>query len=180
MQALERLLAMDEASWERHANPWSGWTRFPILPALALAVWARVWIGWWCVVPVGLLLAWTWANPRAFPVPARTTSWASRAVLGERVWLARRAVPIPAHHAAWAGGLSVVAALGAVPVIWGVAALEVWPLALGLVVAMGAKLWFCDRMAWLFADMARVEPRYAGWMRPAPVTGRARAPISPL
>lgn len=177
MQALERLMMMDEATWERHANPWSVWTRVPILPALCLAVWSRVWIGWWCLVPVAALVAWTWVNPRAFPPPATTASWAARAVMGERIWLARRSVPIPAHHAASAGVLTGLSALGLGPLLWGLWALDPWALAAGLVLATGAKLWFCDRMAWLWADMARVEPRYAAWARPSPVTARARGPI---
>ena len=45
---LERLMKMDDAAWKRHANPWSAWTRTLILPLLALTVWSRVWIGWWC------------------------------------------------------------------------------------------------------------------------------------
>jgi hypothetical protein len=27
--------------WMRHANPWSVWTRFAVLPLLILAVWSR-------------------------------------------------------------------------------------------------------------------------------------------
>ena len=31
---IARLFAMDEATWARHANPWSVWTRFTALPLL--------------------------------------------------------------------------------------------------------------------------------------------------
>lgn len=158
-------VAMDEAAWERHANPWSAWTRVPILPALVLALWSRVWIGAWCLLPVAALLAWAWINPRAFPRPSRTTSWASRAVMGERVWLARDRVPIPGHHALWARLLSLAAGLGAAPLLWGLWALEAWPVLLGLTLTMGAKLWFLDRMVWLYEDMAARHPDYAAWMR---------------
>ena len=75
---LERSMAMDDATWARHASPWSVWTRIPILPLLALAIYSRVWLGWWALVPTVLLLVWTVVNPRAFPPPARLDSWASR------------------------------------------------------------------------------------------------------
>ncbi len=44
-RVLERAMAMDDTTWARHANPWSVWTRVPILPALALAIYSRAWIG---------------------------------------------------------------------------------------------------------------------------------------
>ena len=43
---LERSMRMDEGTWARHSNPWSVWTRVPILPLLALSIFARAWIGW--------------------------------------------------------------------------------------------------------------------------------------
>ncbi|MEL7048152.1 MAG: DUF6653 family protein, partial [Pseudomonadota bacterium] len=33
---IERAMAMDDSVWERHANPWSAWSRVPILPLLCL------------------------------------------------------------------------------------------------------------------------------------------------
>lgn len=168
MQAIAALFRMDDATWERHANPWSCWTRVPVLPLLCLAIWARVWIGGWCLVPIAALILWTFVNPRAFPPPARTDSWASRAVMGERVWLARTEVPIPAHHALWAGLLSGLPVLGLPPLIWGLWSLSLWPLLLGLVLTIGPKMWFLDRMVWLFDDMARTHPPYRAWLRPAP------------
>ncbi|MEO0992554.1 MAG: DUF6653 family protein [Pseudomonadota bacterium] len=165
MKSVARALAMDERTWERHANPWSAWTRVPVLPLLCLAIWARVWIGWWCLVPVAGLVAWIWLNPRAFPPPASTGSWASRAVMGERVWLARDRVPIPGHHALWAWLLTGVSAIGAPFLIWGLAALSLWPMLLGLVLMIGGKMWFLDRMVWLYDDMARTHPEYAAWLR---------------
>jgi hypothetical protein len=49
-RSLERLMAMDDGVWRRHANPWSGWTRVTVLPILVLAIWSRVWIGWWALL----------------------------------------------------------------------------------------------------------------------------------
>lgn len=35
----ERLMAMDEVSWQRHSNPWSVYSRFTILPLKSLVFW---------------------------------------------------------------------------------------------------------------------------------------------
>ena len=156
--AAQRLMGMDEATWQRHANPWSAWTRVPILPLLALAVYARTWIGWWCLVPIALLLAWTWWNPRAFPPPARLDTWAARGVMGERIWLARRKHPIPADHARAAHVLSAVSLAGLGPLLYGLAVLDPWPSVGGCAVAVLGKLWFVDRMAWLHDETVRERP----------------------
>src|SRR5687767_10226355 len=97
-RAMAQAFGMDEGTWARHANPWSVWTRYTVLPLLMLAIWSRVWLGWWSIVPVLLTLLWAWLNPRLFPVPSSTNNWASMAVLGERVWMNRGKVPLPQHH----------------------------------------------------------------------------------
>ena len=162
---LERLMAMDDAAWERHANPWSGWTRIPILPLLALSVWSRVWIGWWCLVPVLVLVVWTFWNPRAFARPTSTDNWMSKVTFGERVWLNADVHPIPDHHARMASYLSVMAGLGLVPLMWGLWALNSWAVVLGLVITVVGKLWQMDRMVWIYQDMKGQVPEYAAWSR---------------
>jgi hypothetical protein len=170
MTALERLaalFAMTDAVWERHANPWSGWSRVPVLPLLALAIWARVWIGWGCLLPVAALLVWTWINPRAFPPPAHTEAWMTRAVLGERVYLNDRSVPIPDHHRPVLRVLTWAPLAGLVPMVWGLVMLDPWAAALGTALVVLLKLWFLDRMVWLWEEM-RGHPAYAGRHRPRP------------
>lgn len=157
---------MSDRVWARHANPWSGWTRLPVAPLLALAVWSRAWIGGWCLLPLALLLAWTWLNPRAFPPPARADGWMSRAVHGERVLLNAAAVPIPPDHARAARLLARLPALGLPPLAWGLWALDAgWTVA-GLALAIYPKLWFLDRMARLYDDMAARHPPYRAWAAP--------------
>ena len=58
-----------EDAWHSHANPWSVYTRIPIPLMLVVAIWSRAWIGWWSLVPIGIVLAWTAINPRVFPPP---------------------------------------------------------------------------------------------------------------
>ncbi len=159
------LFRMDDATWERHANPLSVWTRVPVLPLLALAVWSRVWIGGWCFVPIFALFIWTWVNPRVFPRPASTENWASKAVMGERVWLVRKALPIPTQHARAAQVLSWLSALAMMPLAHGLWVLNPWTTAIGVGAVLFAKLWFLDRMVWLYEDMAREHETYAGWLR---------------
>ena len=160
----ERGMAMDENTWARHSNPWSVWTRFSCLPLILLAIWSRVWLGWWALVPLGLALLWTWVNPRAFPPPVSTDNWASKGTFGERVFLNRKAVPIPAHHERWAFVLGFLSAVGLPPLVWGIWQLDLpWTL-LGLVLVVMPKVWFVDRMVWLFEDM-KGHPDYAGWLR---------------
>ncbi len=161
----ERGMRMDETVWMRHANPWSVWTRFTCLPLIILAIWSRVWLGWWALVPLALALIWTWVNPRAFPPPVSTDNWASKGTFGERVFLNRRIVPIPSHHARWAVLLGALSALGLVPLLWGLWALDPVMTLLGLVLTVLPKVWFVDRMVWLYEDMKDAHPDYADWLR---------------
>lgn len=147
----ERLMAMDDSTWERHANPWSVYTRVPILPCLALSVWSRVWIGWGSVVAVVLVLVWTYLNPRVFPAPKDQNTWASRGVLGERVFLKRRAEVAP-HHLRWANALAIASLPGLVVLVLGVWQLKAEWAIFGTALTMGPKLWFVHRMGWLYAD----------------------------
>ncbi|WP_343035282.1 DUF6653 family protein [Parasulfitobacter algicola] len=151
----ERLLAMDDCTWRRHANPWSGITRFgTVLPLLVLAIWSRVWLGWWALIPIGLAAIWIWLNPRLFPEPERLDHWMSRAVLGERIFLEHRA-DIAAHHVTAGKLLSLLSIPGAILMIWGLVVLW-WEAALfGTALAILPKAWFCDRMVWL----------HDGWVR---------------
>lgn len=148
----ERLMAMDKKTWKRHANPLSGWSRITKLPLLCVAIWSRVWLGLWSMVPVTVVLIWTWANPRLFSPPKDNAAWMTRAVLGERLSLANLERQVANHHKKVARLLAIASGLGCVLI-----AVALWMLCLealisGLILAMGAKLWFLDRMVWLFED----------------------------
>jgi hypothetical protein len=159
------LFHMDERAWERHANPWSVWTRVASLPILLAAVWSHAWIGAWALVPVALVLLWLWLNPRLFPAPVRRESWSARATFGERVWLNRAAVPIPADHARMAQILTGASALGFAVALAGAFLNDLLAAVAGGLIAWFAKMWFCDRMVWLYDEMKDKHPPYADWAR---------------
>lgn len=147
---IERVLGMSDAVWTRHANPWSFYTRVPILPLAALFIYARIWIGWWCLIPITGLIVWVVVNPRAFPPPQRFDHYTSRAVLGERVYLSRHTHPIPRHHVRAVRVLEGVSLLGLPFLIYGLFVLDIFMVLMGLVLTVGAKLWLLDRMVWIY------------------------------
>jgi hypothetical protein len=160
------VFALDDATWLRHANPWSVALRNTVLPILILVCWSRIWLGWWAVVPVIIALLWAWYNPRIFPAPASLDHWASKAVLGERVWLNRDVVFVPVHHRVAPNLLSTVSGIGMLFVFWGVVAFATWPTVFGMALVYCGKLWFLDRMAWLWEDMKDATEEYRSWTTP--------------
>ena len=157
----ERLMLMNEATWARHANPWSAYTRFTVLPLLCAAIWSRVWLGWGALVPVAVVCAWAWINPRAFPPPASLDHWASKGVLGERVFLSRRDA-VAAHHRAWADVLAWGSLPGGIVLALGLWWLEPWWTLFGMLLTMLPKVWFVDRMVWLYEDWLREQGKELG------------------
>ncbi|WP_234416742.1 DUF6653 family protein [Ruegeria sp. Alg231-54] len=146
---------MKDEIWLRHANPWSVWTRvLTPLPLLALAIWSREWIDHWAWVAVGAVLVWVWVNPRAFSQPETFDSWAAQGVLGERVWLRNRD-KIAAHHNRVANALAFASGTGLLPFAYGLWAFDLGFTCLGIVVISGSKIWFVDRMAWVWSDFLR-------------------------
>lgn len=160
----ERMMGMTDAVWERHANPWSVWSRVIVLPLLTVSIWSRVWIGWWAVLPVALLMIWIRINPHIFRKPKSTDNWSSKAVLGERVWLKRATVPIPKHHDRASRLLSYLPMVGLGPYVHGLIIQSPGETAVGLVLIVIGKLWFLDRMVWLYGDMKDEQPHYAEWL----------------
>jgi hypothetical protein len=157
------LFRLDDEAWRRHANPWSVVLRNTALPPLILAFWSRLWLGWWAAVPVAAALLWTWLNPRIFRPPRSFDHWTSKSVLGERVWLDRDAVPVPAHHRTVPNVLSAVGGIGVLFVAWGVLMFEAWPTLFGAALVYMGKLWFLDRMVWLWHDTRDRTEEYRMW-----------------
>ncbi len=83
------VMKMSDETWLRHANPWSFATRLPLLLLITITCWSRVWIGWFSLIPLGVIIAWTYLNPRVFPKPRSTRNWISKGVFGERILVTR-------------------------------------------------------------------------------------------
>ena len=150
-----KVFRLTDEAWLRHANPWSVYTRIPIPPAFALAVWSRTWIGRWSLIPTGAVCLWTWVNPRAFPPPSSLDNWASKAVLGERLWNDPATAAVAGRHRCAVNVLTAVNALGLPLIVWGAWALKGWVLVTGLAVQSCGKLWTLDRMVWFYEDVNR-------------------------
>lgn len=156
-QISERVMSMSDEDWQRHMNPWSGWSRLTVLPLLVLSIWSHVWIGWGAIIPVAVVLVWTWFNPRLFKAPRSTDNWMSQGIMGERLWLARNRQPIPQHHARTTFVLNLANGVGLILLIFGLWSLDIGLTLAGMILSMGAKLWFLDRMVWLKSDMSQVS-----------------------
>ncbi len=164
---LERKIArafnLTDENWMKHANPWSVWTRYSVLPIIILAFWSRIWIGWWCLIPILLSLGWMFFNPVFFKQPKSTKNWASKSVLGERVYLNRDKIDIPQHHKFAPKILNTISALGMVLAIYGIVKLAIWPAILGTTLAYLGKSWYLDRMVWLYEEMKDQDEEYKSW-----------------
>lgn len=150
---------MDESTWKRHSNPWSVVTRSTVTPILVLALWSRVVFGWYSIILVIFSLIWIYVNPRIFSPPKSTNNWASKGVFGERVWVNRDKVPIPEKHRRVPNILSIVSGIGFIFVIFGTYKLDILIVLFGFSLNLLGKLWFVDRMVWLYEDMKHL-PEY--------------------
>jgi hypothetical protein len=162
--SVNKLFGLEGDNWMRHANPVSVWTRFAVLPLLALAVWSREWIGWWSLAAVALALVFMMVNPLLFPPPRSTRNWASRGVFGERIWTERGSVELPPQFRSKV--LSVTYAIqvvGLAVLVYGLVQLDLLAVVSGLVILQTAKAWFIDRMVLLFEHMKGADPTYAAW-----------------
>ena len=159
---IANLFKLTDENWMKHANPWSVWTRYSVLPIIMLAFWSRVWIGWWSVIPVIISLAWVFFNPLLFKKPKSTKNWASKAVLGERVWLDRDKIAVPDYHKTAPKILNGISSVGMVLSIWAIVTLSIWPAILGISLAYLGKSWYLDRMVWIYEDMKHL-PEYGKW-----------------
>lgn len=66
--------------FQRHAHPFSAWSRLLSTPLLLVPLWTR---RWWLYLPIG---AWLAANPVITPPAEDMSSFATQAMLGEESW----------------------------------------------------------------------------------------------
>ncbi len=162
---IAKLFGLEGESWMRHANPASVWTRFTVVSILSLAIWSRDWIGAWCLIGVGLAIIWTFANPLLFKAPKSTRHWASRAVLGERIWVDRNKVDLPEQFRSPAASLvaNAYSTIGIGILAFGLVDLNLLATVTGILITHGGKAWYMDRISLLFAEMKRGNDEYAAW-----------------
>ncbi len=157
-------MVLSDETWRRRANPWSVWTRYAAFPMLVAAVWSRMWLGWWAIVPVAIVVTWLIWNPRAFPPPASTNSWASKAVLGERIWVGLKNDEVPTHQRVAPRVAIFFSAVGSLALLWALIVFDAPVTILAMLLVIAAKTWFVDRMVWLFDDMKDTRPEYRSWL----------------
>jgi hypothetical protein len=155
---------LKDENWMRHSNPASVWTRFGVLPMLVGSIWSRKWIGRRCLIPLGLSTAWLFANPLFFSPPASTKNWASKGVLGERIWVDNDRSELPDEfNSVMPTVAQAYQAVGLAPLAYGLARLKLGPTVGGVLIVQGGKLWYIDRMVLLFDEMKTRKPEYARW-----------------
>jgi hypothetical protein len=161
---IANLFNLTDENWMKHANPMSVWTRYSVLPIIVIAFWSRIWIEWWCLVPGVLSILWMFINPIFFKIPSSTKNWASKSVLGERVFLNRDKIDIPdIHKTPLYAILNGVSSLGMGLAIWSIVYYSVWGAVLGVSLAYLGKSWYLDRMVWLYESMKAKNDEYKKW-----------------
>ncbi len=133
---------LNNKTWDKHTNPWSGWTRVLAMPVLALGLYLHsFWI-------IGATIVWLVVNPVVFPRPKRVDNWMSKGVIGERLYFEdgkklKRDLPTL---------LNISNVLLFPLFIYFGWQQELIPLILGGLLVMIVKFWFIDRMVWLVHD----------------------------
>ena len=181
---LAKAFGLEGDGWMRHANPISVWTRFSVVSLLALAIWSREWIGIRCLAPIAAVIVWMFVNPLLFKEPKSTRNWASRSVLGERIWVDRDKVTLPEEFRSRAA--SIVAngysTVGMVILAYGLIDLNLIATLSGILIIHGGKAWYLDRAVLLFAAMKNRDPEYASpadsGARSSPIPGNPQYPRS--
>lgn len=161
---ISKIFNLTDENWMKHSNPCSVWTRYSVLPLIVLAFWSRLWIGWWCLIPGALSMFWMFFNPIFFSKPKSTKNWASKSVLGERIYLNRDKVEIPAIHKKPIHRiLNSISSVGMLVATWATINYSIWGAILGIALAYLGKSWYLDRMVWLYEDMKELHEEYKSW-----------------
>lgn len=128
-----------EKTWNKHANPWSGWTRVLAMPALAIGLYFHnPWI-------LALTVIWLIINPLVFPKPKDTNNWMSRGVLGEQIYY-KNSKKLKRDLPSLLNLVNVPVFLVFLYFGW---QQELIPMILAGLLTMTIKFWFIDRMAFI-------------------------------
>lgn len=158
---LAKIFRLNDKNWLKHANPWSVYTRYTVLPIIILAGWSRVWINQWWPLALGIAIIWAFVNPIIFPKPKSFNSWASKAVFGERFYLQRKTMELPdIHKTRLYGLLKFISFIGFLISVYATVNLLWIEAIFGVFITYLSKSWFLDRMVWLYEDMKNVADEF--------------------
>ncbi len=163
-KTLAKIFNLNEQNWLKHSNPVSVYTRYLVLPFLSAPIYFRYELGniWWVFFVLAIL--WMFINPVLFPKPKSTKNWASRCVLGERVYAKRKELNLPEHHQSPIFVLSnLLAFIGFVLTFYAAYYDEGKLMILSILLASLAKTWFLDRMVWLYLECKHLDPEFESW-----------------
>ncbi len=128
---------LSEKTWKRHSNPLSVWTRILSYPLVYLPFWYRSW------KQGAAVAAWFAVNPVLFPEPESDESWATRGVLGEKLWTADRPRDLSMLLTAASGVFGAEGLLSAYK-------RRSWPMVFCASTSLLLKLWYIDRMTFYY------------------------------
>lgn len=164
----QKMMRMDDEAWAKHSNPLSVYSRFTCLPLLSLSIWSREYLGWFALAFIALALFWIWYNPRAFNAPKSTDNWASKGTFGERIFLQKDTIAIPEHHVRMAHLLTWLSTLGLPVFLYGLWINDLGIIFFGNYLLVFPKVWFVDRMNWIYEDMKDTNPEFMCWLKAGP------------
>ncbi|MFB6208702.1 MAG: DUF6653 family protein [Candidatus Nanohaloarchaea archaeon] len=156
------LFGLDDERWLQHANPLSVYSRYTVLPLIIISIWSRKRLGIYSIAPLAVSLLWMFFNPRLFSKPESLDNWASKSVLGEKIWKDKESFDVGRDFIFQVRILNLIQVLGIPPLAWGLYHLEFWPTLTGFILLNLGKSWFLDRMVWLY-QKHRDEERVEEW-----------------
>lgn len=132
----------EDRRWAGRSHPWCVYTRLAAALLLIIALTTHRSLGIYAAIPIGLCLFFIIVNPFIFRPPKDDTHWATRSVLGQRLWRQR-------ENAGWdVPSISRVAsALAYFIALWLAIESQLGEAVMLGLVALGLKLVYLDWMA---------------------------------
>jgi len=128
---------LSEKTWERHSNPWSGWTRVLSLPLIFVPIWYHNLYGLIAVI------IWFAINPFIFPKPKSTDNWMSKSIFGEKLWTDKYRLDFPQL-------LNVLNGVFFIITIYASYYNMFWHVFYSVMASFIFKMWYLDRMVFYF------------------------------
>ena len=79
----------EDRRWAGRSHPWCVYSRLAAALLLIVALTTHRGLGIYALIPIGLCLFFIIVNPFVFPAPKDDSRWATRSVLGQRIWRGR-------------------------------------------------------------------------------------------